>query len=149
MCVLGSTSVRSLNTGVGELCGNTRFWHGKDYCNFVHKDWVQLDKPFDGMLLWGLFGLLHICTSSPHISFSFGFRFYRPAYNPQNAVAWHRLSGSWEGGSRCGPTLHPTMEFYQGEETVSARRRFFTKKLEPGWMWDEGWKYEEFTNTLK
>uniref|UniRef100_A0A674IZ54 Phospholipase n=1 Tax=Terrapene triunguis TaxID=2587831 RepID=A0A674IZ54_9SAUR len=24
----------------------TRFWHGKDYCNFVFKDWVQLDKPF-------------------------------------------------------------------------------------------------------
>uniref|UniRef100_H2LC50 Phospholipase n=1 Tax=Oryzias latipes TaxID=8090 RepID=H2LC50_ORYLA len=45
-----STSVRSLNTGVGELCGNTRFWHGKDYCNFVHKDWVQLDKPFDDFI---------------------------------------------------------------------------------------------------
>uniref|UniRef100_A0A8C0IEM6 Phospholipase n=1 Tax=Bubo bubo TaxID=30461 RepID=A0A8C0IEM6_BUBBB len=33
-------------TGVGELLGETRFWHGKDYCNFVFKDWVQLDKPF-------------------------------------------------------------------------------------------------------
>lgn len=40
--------MRSLQTGVGELFGNTRFWHGKDYCNFVHKDWIQLDKPFDG-----------------------------------------------------------------------------------------------------
>ncbi|KAM9604587.1 phospholipase D1 isoform 2-T4 [Trichechus inunguis] len=39
-------SVRSLQTGVGELQGETRFWHGKDYCNFVFKDWVQLDKPF-------------------------------------------------------------------------------------------------------
>uniref|UniRef100_A0A8C8RCL6 Phospholipase n=1 Tax=Pelusios castaneus TaxID=367368 RepID=A0A8C8RCL6_9SAUR len=39
-------SVRSLQTGVGELLGETRFWHGKDYCNFVFKDWVQLDKPF-------------------------------------------------------------------------------------------------------
>lgn len=38
----------SLQTGVGELMGNTRFWHGKDYCNFVYKDWVQLEKPFDG-----------------------------------------------------------------------------------------------------
>uniref|UniRef100_A0A8C1UD32 Phospholipase n=1 Tax=Cyprinus carpio TaxID=7962 RepID=A0A8C1UD32_CYPCA len=28
-----------LQTGVGELMGNTRFWHGKDYCNFVYKDW--------------------------------------------------------------------------------------------------------------
>uniref|UniRef100_A0A452TYD2 Phospholipase n=1 Tax=Ursus maritimus TaxID=29073 RepID=A0A452TYD2_URSMA len=39
-------SVRSLQTGMGELHGETRFWHGKDYCNFVFKDWVQLDKPF-------------------------------------------------------------------------------------------------------
>ncbi|XP_074184022.1 phospholipase D1 isoform X7 [Rhinolophus sinicus] len=39
-------SVRSLHTGMGELHGETRFWHGKDYCNFVFKDWVQLDKPF-------------------------------------------------------------------------------------------------------
>uniref|UniRef100_A0A672ZA43 Phospholipase n=1 Tax=Sphaeramia orbicularis TaxID=375764 RepID=A0A672ZA43_9TELE len=46
--VLGS--VRSLHTGVGELFGNTRFWHGKDYCNFVHKDWIQLDKPFDDFI---------------------------------------------------------------------------------------------------
>uniref|UniRef100_A0A4W6G1S2 Phospholipase n=1 Tax=Lates calcarifer TaxID=8187 RepID=A0A4W6G1S2_LATCA len=43
-------SVRSLHTGVGELFGNTRFWHGKDYCNFVHKDWIQLDKPFDDFI---------------------------------------------------------------------------------------------------
>lgn len=48
VCVSGGGSVRSLHTGVGELFGNTRFWHGKDYCNFVHKDWIQLDKPFDG-----------------------------------------------------------------------------------------------------
>lgn len=48
VCVSASGSVRSLHTGVGELFGNTRFWHGKDYCNFVHKDWIQLDKPFDG-----------------------------------------------------------------------------------------------------
>ncbi|XP_075905242.1 phospholipase D1 [Nelusetta ayraudi] len=45
-----SKSVRSLHTGVGELFGNTRFWHGKDYCNFVHKDWIQLDKPFDDFI---------------------------------------------------------------------------------------------------
>ncbi|KAM3860602.1 phospholipase D1-like [Diretmus argenteus] len=46
----GSGSVRSLHTGVGELVGDTRFWHGKDYCNFVHKDWIQLDKPFDDFI---------------------------------------------------------------------------------------------------
>uniref|UniRef100_A0A665WBT7 Phospholipase n=1 Tax=Echeneis naucrates TaxID=173247 RepID=A0A665WBT7_ECHNA len=35
---------------VGELFGNARFWHGKDYCNFVHKDWIQLEKPFDDFI---------------------------------------------------------------------------------------------------
>ncbi|XP_035980850.1 phospholipase D1 [Fundulus heteroclitus] len=45
-----SHSVRSLHTGVGDLFGDTRFWHGKDYCNFVHKDWIQLDKPFDDFI---------------------------------------------------------------------------------------------------
>lgn len=44
--VSNTSSIRSLQTGVGELHGETRFWHGKDYCNFVFKDWVQLDKPF-------------------------------------------------------------------------------------------------------
>uniref|UniRef100_A0A7N8X057 Phospholipase n=1 Tax=Mastacembelus armatus TaxID=205130 RepID=A0A7N8X057_9TELE len=48
--VSGSGSMRSLQTGVGELFGNARFWHGKDYCNFVHKDWIQLDKPFDDFI---------------------------------------------------------------------------------------------------
>uniref|UniRef100_A0AAQ5WXN6 Phospholipase n=1 Tax=Amphiprion ocellaris TaxID=80972 RepID=A0AAQ5WXN6_AMPOC len=46
----GLGSVRSLKTGVGELQGNTRFWHGKDYCNFVYKDWIQLEKPFDDFI---------------------------------------------------------------------------------------------------
>ncbi|XP_069753685.1 phospholipase D1-like isoform X2 [Narcine bancroftii] len=45
-----SGSVHSLHTNVGELVGQTRFWHGKDYCNFVYKDWVQLDKPFDDFI---------------------------------------------------------------------------------------------------
>uniref|UniRef100_A0A8C2FEV5 Phospholipase n=1 Tax=Cyprinus carpio TaxID=7962 RepID=A0A8C2FEV5_CYPCA len=48
--VAQSGSLHSLQTGVGELMGNTRFWHGKDYCNFVYKDWVQLDKPFDDFI---------------------------------------------------------------------------------------------------
>uniref|UniRef100_A0A671XYP8 Phospholipase n=1 Tax=Sparus aurata TaxID=8175 RepID=A0A671XYP8_SPAAU len=42
--------VRRTSTGVGELQGNTRFWHGKDYCNFVYKDWIQLEKPFDDFI---------------------------------------------------------------------------------------------------
>lgn len=41
-----TASLRSVQTRVGELHGETRFWHGKDYCNFVFKDWIQLDKPF-------------------------------------------------------------------------------------------------------
>ncbi|KAL6097527.1 pld1 [Pungitius sinensis] len=41
-----SCSTHSLPTDVGALLGNTRFWHGKDYCNFVYKDWIQLEKPF-------------------------------------------------------------------------------------------------------
>ncbi|XP_061024323.1 phospholipase D1 isoform X4 [Dama dama] len=41
-----TASLQSVQTRVGELHGETRFWHGKDYCNFVFKDWVQLDKPF-------------------------------------------------------------------------------------------------------
>lgn len=47
-CLPDTSSIRSLQTGMGELHGETRFWHGKDYCNFVFKDWVQLDKPFAG-----------------------------------------------------------------------------------------------------
>uniref|UniRef100_A0A671Q6C5 Phospholipase n=1 Tax=Sinocyclocheilus anshuiensis TaxID=1608454 RepID=A0A671Q6C5_9TELE len=42
--------VSDLQADVIGLMGNTRFWHGKDYCNFVHKDWVQLDKPFDDFI---------------------------------------------------------------------------------------------------
>uniref|UniRef100_A0A8C8DZW5 Phospholipase n=1 Tax=Oryzias sinensis TaxID=183150 RepID=A0A8C8DZW5_9TELE len=40
----------TLKTDVGELQGNTRFWHGKDYCNFVYRDWIQLEKPFDDFI---------------------------------------------------------------------------------------------------
>ncbi|XP_043558527.1 phospholipase D1-like isoform X1 [Chiloscyllium plagiosum] len=38
------------HANIDELVGQTRFWHGKDYCNFVYKDWVQLDKPFDDFI---------------------------------------------------------------------------------------------------
>lgn len=31
-----------------DLRGNTKLWLGKDYSNFIRKDWVQLDKPFEG-----------------------------------------------------------------------------------------------------
>uniref|UniRef100_A0A4W5JXF5 Phospholipase n=1 Tax=Hucho hucho TaxID=62062 RepID=A0A4W5JXF5_9TELE len=38
------------HTTTHTLVGDTRFWHGKDYCNFVYKDWIQLDKPFDDFI---------------------------------------------------------------------------------------------------
>uniref|UniRef100_A0A4W5JDJ2 Phospholipase n=1 Tax=Hucho hucho TaxID=62062 RepID=A0A4W5JDJ2_9TELE len=53
VCVWPLETVCSMQTGiggVGELVGDTRFWHGKDYCNFVYKDWIQLDKPFDDFI---------------------------------------------------------------------------------------------------
>lgn len=30
-----------------DLAENTKLWLGKDYSNFIRKDWVQLDKPFE------------------------------------------------------------------------------------------------------
>lgn len=32
-----------------DLMENTKLWLGKDYSNFIRKDWVQLDKPFEGV----------------------------------------------------------------------------------------------------
>ncbi|KAM9728872.1 phospholipase D2 [Menidia menidia] len=29
------------------LTGNTKLWLGKDYSNFIARDWVQLDRPFE------------------------------------------------------------------------------------------------------
>lgn len=43
-------------TGLG-LTGDTKLWMGKDYTNFIHKDFVDLDKPFAGknLLLYILY----------------------------------------------------------------------------------------------
>ncbi|TKS83889.1 Phospholipase D2 [Collichthys lucidus] len=30
-----------------DLTGNTKLWLGKDYSNFIKRDWVQLDRPFE------------------------------------------------------------------------------------------------------
>uniref|UniRef100_A0A671Q0Z4 Phospholipase n=1 Tax=Sinocyclocheilus anshuiensis TaxID=1608454 RepID=A0A671Q0Z4_9TELE len=46
LCTITSNEAFTMLT----LMGNTRFWHGKDYCNFVYKDWVRLDKPFDDFI---------------------------------------------------------------------------------------------------
>uniref|UniRef100_A0A8C3GBS5 Phospholipase n=1 Tax=Cyclopterus lumpus TaxID=8103 RepID=A0A8C3GBS5_CYCLU len=34
-------------TDPDDLTGNTKLWLGKDYSNFIKKDWVQLDRPFE------------------------------------------------------------------------------------------------------
>lgn len=206
LCVCsGSGSVRSLKTGVGELQGNTRFWHGKDYCNFVYKDWIQLEKPFDGqyyslqycrshskktnnfqvsksllnpnllkvsgffltpvtpvgwkhsenrmeqrtnnLLFVPLFSLslapnppvllFHHLLHPSLFPFAFLFcptvssvllslchfflplsvcfclcRLHRQVHNSQNALARHRLSGSWQSCPGCGQTLHSALELY-------------------------------------
>ena len=37
-------------TSNGEITGvSIKIWVGKDYVNFIHKDFVELDKPFSGM----------------------------------------------------------------------------------------------------
>uniref|UniRef100_A0A8C5TSG5 Phospholipase n=1 Tax=Malurus cyaneus samueli TaxID=2593467 RepID=A0A8C5TSG5_9PASS len=41
-----ATAIKSVSTANLAVSGHGQFWHGKDYCNFVFKDWVQLDKPF-------------------------------------------------------------------------------------------------------
>ncbi|KAG7484857.1 hypothetical protein MATL_G00053770 [Megalops atlanticus] len=33
--------------GPEDLTGNSQLWLGKDYSNFINKDWVQLDRPFE------------------------------------------------------------------------------------------------------
>ncbi|XP_045896306.1 phospholipase D2 [Micropterus dolomieu] len=33
--------------GPNDLTHNTKLWLGKDYNNFIRKDWAQLDKPFE------------------------------------------------------------------------------------------------------
>lgn len=31
------------------LCGSSKLWIGKDYCNFIVKDFANLDDPYQGM----------------------------------------------------------------------------------------------------
>ncbi|KAJ0004411.1 hypothetical protein NQD34_010625, partial [Periophthalmus magnuspinnatus] len=42
-----SEPVQAAEINCEDLTGNTKLWLGKDYSNFVKKDWVQLDKPFE------------------------------------------------------------------------------------------------------
>ncbi len=39
----------SVHSELDELdASGTKVWVGKDYCNFIYKDFVDLDKPFAG-----------------------------------------------------------------------------------------------------
>uniref|UniRef100_A0A667ZWU6 Phospholipase n=1 Tax=Myripristis murdjan TaxID=586833 RepID=A0A667ZWU6_9TELE len=50
VCVCPETGSLRSHISNNELCGEARFWHGKDYCNFILKDWVKLNKPFDDFI---------------------------------------------------------------------------------------------------
>ncbi|XP_051902928.1 phospholipase D2 [Hippocampus zosterae] len=43
----GPKSSENQTQEVVDLTGNTKLWLGKDYSNFIRKDWVQLDRPFE------------------------------------------------------------------------------------------------------
>lgn len=68
-------AAQDLQADVIGLMGNTRFWHGKDYCNFVHKDWIQLDKPFDGESLHLKSGFLKITEFNVFILIFYSYKY--------------------------------------------------------------------------
>ncbi|XP_024921350.1 phospholipase D1 isoform X2 [Cynoglossus semilaevis] len=43
----GSKPADAAEQDPDSLTGNTKLWLGKDYSNFIKKDWVQLDRPFE------------------------------------------------------------------------------------------------------
>uniref|UniRef100_A0A668A4Q8 Phospholipase n=1 Tax=Myripristis murdjan TaxID=586833 RepID=A0A668A4Q8_9TELE len=45
-----SEPVQEAEQNPENLTGNTKLWLGKDYSNFIRKDWNQLDRPFEGKL---------------------------------------------------------------------------------------------------
>lgn len=114
----------AVEAGVGDLFGNTRFWHGKDYCNFVYKDWIQLDKPFDGGLVLLAAGS---CFLQPSFTFLCSSRLHRQTHDPQDALARHRLRGPREGGPRRGQTLHPALELHQGGSLPGGKARLLIR----------------------
>lgn len=42
-----SEPIRQAEQNPDDLTDNTKLWLGKDYSNFIKKDWVQLDRPFE------------------------------------------------------------------------------------------------------
>ncbi|XP_072230639.1 phospholipase D2 [Leuresthes tenuis] len=43
----GQKPDKSTEQAPDDLTGNTKLWLGKDYSNFITRDWVELDKPFE------------------------------------------------------------------------------------------------------
>uniref|UniRef100_A0A8B9JH32 Phospholipase n=1 Tax=Astyanax mexicanus TaxID=7994 RepID=A0A8B9JH32_ASTMX len=132
-----SGSVRSLQTGVGELMGNTRFWHGKDYCNFVYKDWVQLEKPFDGEMIHS--GELTLLTFSFYLRFNFLFCFYEDIKNKKFRVyVVTPLLPGFEGdiSTGGGSALQAVMHFnyrtmIRGDKSIISQLK---KEMDDQWM---------------
>uniref|UniRef100_A0A8B9JGB9 Phospholipase n=1 Tax=Astyanax mexicanus TaxID=7994 RepID=A0A8B9JGB9_ASTMX len=138
VCVCtGGGSVRSLQTGVGELMGNTRFWHGKDYCNFVYKDWVQLEKPFDGEMIHS--GELTLLTFSFYLRFNFLFCFYEDIKNKKFRVyVVTPLLPGFEGdiSTGGGSALQAVMHFnyrtmIRGDKSIISQLK---KEMDDQWM---------------
>lgn len=49
-----------------DLSSNALLWLGKDYSNFIKRDWTQLDQPYQGtQSTVDLHNYLHICFSHP------------------------------------------------------------------------------------
>ena len=42
------------------LKGSSKLWIGKDYVNFIYKDFVNLESPFAGMNVIFIFNLIHL-----------------------------------------------------------------------------------------
>lgn len=56
-----------------DLMGNSKLWLGKDYSNFIRKDWVQLDRPFEGIS-----SILE--QNNIVVMLSAGLRYHRPVF---------------------------------------------------------------------
>lgn len=61
---------------------------------------------------WSVLDLVCTCSCTTF------FRFYWQTHHSQNAVAWHRLVGSWESCERRCAALYSALEFYQGDKDL-------------------------------
>lgn len=76
---------------------------------------INLGFPRLIVLLNAVFSVDFRCLQSCFLTL-LDYRFYWQVHNPQNALAWHLLSGAWESSQRCGQALYTTLELHQGEK---------------------------------